>query len=243
MRSLAAILIACICPLSLVAEEIDFAFRPVPPYVMVDAEGRYSGIEFEIIAAALAAGGHAVRPTALPLARLVGSFNAKAVPAAAPLLPGTATAGNLTEVYLEYQNVAIALKTSGIRIDSLSDLRGRSIASFQTATKVLGPEYAAVVAGNPNYAETADQILQVRQLFAGRVDLIVGDSRILRYYVRTTVPGPDPAARIAEFQLFPPTRYRAGFADPRLAADFNAGLAAIRKNGTYAAIRARYADF
>ena len=241
MKNLAAILAICLCPLFLSAEEIDFAFRPVPPYVMVDEEGRFSGLEYEIIVAALAAAGHTVRPSALPLARLVGTFNAGAVPAAAPLLPGTAKKGSLSEVYLEYRNVAVALKSSGIRITSLEDLKGRAIVAFQTATTVLGPEYAAVVDGNPLYAETADQILQIRQLFTGRVELIVGDSRLLRYYVRTTVPGPDPTGRIVEFELFPPTRYRAGFADARRAADFNAGLAAIRKNGTYAAIVAKYA--
>lgn len=241
MKFLAALLFVSICPLMHHAEEIDFAFRPVPPYVMVDGAGRFSGLEYEIVVAALSAAGHTVRPVALPLARLVGTFNAGTVPAAAPLLPSTATRGSLSEVYLEYRNVAIALKSSGIRIESLADLKGRAIAAFQTATRVLGPEYAAVVEDNPMYAETADQILQIRQLFAGRVDLIVGDSRLLRYYVRTTVPGPNPEARITEFELFPPTRYRAGFSDARFAADFDEGLATIRKNGTYAAIVAKYA--
>lgn len=224
----------------LAADEITFAFRPVPPYVMVDSAGKYSGIEYDLIVAALAAKGHTVKPQTMPQARLVDTFKAGGVQAAAPVLPSTASGGTLSDSYITYNNVAMALKSSGLSIGSLADLKGLSIVAFQTANKALGPDFAAVVQGNPKYVEEAAQVTQIRLLVGKRVDVVIGESRILNYFLRSPDTGVDPGTAVVEFKIFPPTAYRVAFANAKYAADFNAGLAAIKANGTYDAIIAKY---
>jgi polar amino acid transport system substrate-binding protein len=235
------ILAACLCMAPAWAEEIVFGFRPVPPYVIVDAAGKFSGLEYEIIAAALAVKGHTLKAQAMPLARLVETFKTGGLQAAAPILPSTNSGGTLSEVYLTYNNVAMALKGSALKLGGLADLKGKSIVAFQTATKALGPDFAAIVAGNPKYGEEAQQVTQIRLLFNKRVDVVIGESRILNYFVRSPETGVDAGIPIEEFRIFPPTNYRVAFANAKLAEDFNAGLAAIKKNGAYSDIVAKYA--
>jgi polar amino acid transport system substrate-binding protein len=98
-----------------------------------------------------------------------------------------------------------------------------------------------VAASSPDYVEEAQQILQIRMLFSGRVQAVVGDSRILETYLHAPETGVDTSRPVQEFPLFPPTHYGVGFRNPQVAADFNAGLAAIKANGTYTRILDRYA--
>jgi polar amino acid transport system substrate-binding protein len=239
--SFAAILLLVLVLSPAAADEISFGFRPVPPYVMVDGAGKWSGVEYEIIVAALAVKGHTVKAESMPLARLVETFKAGGLKGAAPILPATNSGGTLSDSYLTYNNVAMGLKSANLKIASLADLKGLSIVAFQTATKALGPDFAAVVEGNPKYIEEGQQITQIRLLANKRVDVVIGESRILNWFLKSPETGVDPATQVVEYQVFPPTNYRVAFANPKHAEDFNAGLAAIRKNGTFDAILAKYA--
>ncbi|MBP7095866.1 MAG: transporter substrate-binding domain-containing protein [Spirochaetia bacterium] len=234
-----ALLIAA-CAVSAWADEIVFGFRPVPPYVMIDAAGKFSGLEYEIIVAALAVKGHTVKPQQMPLARLVATFNEGGIKGAAPVLATTATTGTLSVSYITYNNVAMGLKAAGLKIEKIADLKGLGIVAFQTATKALGPDFAAAVEGNPKYVEEAAQITQIRMLVGKRVDVVIGESRILNYYLKAPETGVDSGTPVVEFRIFNPTNYSVAFANPKHAEDFNAGLAEIKKNGTYDAIMKKY---
>ena len=224
----------------LAADEIRIALRPVLPYVAVAPSGVYSGLEYNIIQEALAVRGHTLRPVIMPLARLVETFRSGGVEAAAPILARHRAGGTLSEPYLIYHNVALALAESRIDLRSLADLRGLTIAAFQTATSVLGEAFLDVVTGNPKYREEAQQVTQIRLLFSRRVQVAVGDSRILHSYIRAPETGVDATIPTVEFPIFPPTPYSVAFRDPKLAYDFNAGLAAIKADGRYAKLLARY---
>ena len=165
------------------SDEIRFGFKSVPPYVMLDANRRISGLEFEIIVAALAASGHAVKAEIMPLERLVRTFKGGSLQAAAPMLPSTNSGGLLSDEYITYTNVVMGLESDSLKIRSTADLKGLRIAAFQTATKVLGADFAAAVRGNRQYKEEAQQIIQIRLLFRKRVDVVVGDTRILHHFI------------------------------------------------------------
>lgn len=213
----------------------------MPPYVMVDDKGRYSGMEYEIVSAALEAKGHRLRPTLYPLARLVETLKSREIQGAAPILASHRTGAFLSMPYIAYDNVALVLASSGLDLASIGDLRGHSVMAFQTARSVLGPAFAAATEGNPLYLEEARQVVQVKALFAGRTEIVIGDERILRWYIRDPATGVDRNRAVKEFRLFPPTRYSAAFLDPRLARDFDEGLGIIMRNGVYDRIMARYA--
>jgi polar amino acid transport system substrate-binding protein len=225
-------------------EEIRFGFRPMPPYVMVDGTGTYSGLEYDLVVAVLAASGHTVKPYDFPFARLFESIKGKQIQGAAPVLP-THDVGKayLTDPFITYHNVALALKRRGLHINQVSDLQNLSIMAFQTATQVLGADYEEAVRDNPNYSEMAKQVLQVRTLFAGRIDVAIGETRILHYYIHAPEAEVDTSLPVEEFRIFPPTNYRAAFLEKRHADDFNRGLKTILANGTYRLILLKYSAF
>ncbi len=92
--------------------------------------------------------------------------------------------------------------------------------------------------------EATHQILNVRKLLAGRVDMIVTALGVLRYEI-TQWSGPAPREIVF---LHPPLarhglHLMAARANPEATAiirDFNQGLAHIREDGTYAKIIARF---
>jgi polar amino acid transport system substrate-binding protein len=176
----------------------------------------------------------------MPLARLIATFNEGGVKGAATMLASTATTGTVSASYITFNTVAMVLKSSGLKIEKIADLKGLGIVAFQTAAKVLGADFAAAVEGNPKYVEEAAQITQIRMLVGKRVDVVIGESRILNYFLKSPETGVDSATPVVEFRIFNPTNYSAAFANPKHAEDFNAGLAEIKRNGTYDAIMAKY---
>ncbi len=233
----ALMLLACA---SLFAQEITFGFRLVPPYVMVDKDGNYSGIEYEIVAAALGVKGYTVKASNYPLARLVNTITTKGIQGAAPILPSHNTGAFLSDSYIAYNNVALGLKKKGLSIKGTADLKGLAVMAFQTAKTVLGPDFGAAVEGNPKYVEEGQQVLQIRTLFADRTDVVIGESRILHWYIRAPETGVAASTEVQEFRIFPPTNYCAAFIDAKVAGAFNEGLKAIKANGSYDKIIAKY---
>jgi len=240
-KCISIFLVAAACA-ALAAEDISFGFRPMPPYVMIDKDGHYSGLEYEIIEAALRIKGHTLKPSDYPLARLVATIKNKAVRGAAPILPSHDTGAFLSEPYITYNNVAMALARNKYNLQSPSDLKGKSVIAFQTAKNVLGPEFAKAMEGDTKYREDALQVVQIRLLFAGRVDVAIGESRILNWFIRSKETEVDHSIPVSEFRIFKPTNYCAAFTDARLAEDFNEGLKTIMSNGTYDRIMAKYSN-
>ena len=95
---------------------------------------------------------------------------------------------------------------------------------------------------NPRYREEAQQINRNRLLYSGRVDVVVGDPRILRYLNREVAEQVDTSQPLTLYLLFQPTAYSVGFRRPLQRDRFDRGLAAIRASGEYLEIERRYAD-
>ncbi|MBN1518903.1 MAG: transporter substrate-binding domain-containing protein [Spirochaetales bacterium] len=244
MMTLAIVLVLSLVALQgAAADEILFGFRPVPPYVMENAGKAPSGMEYDIIVAALAYKGHTVKPVMYPLARLIETMKTGTLQAAAPLLPvHNIPNATMSDVYLVYNNVAMAMKARQLQVATVLDLKKYSIMAFGNAKNVLGADFKTAAEASPNYMEEAEQITQIKLLFAGRIDVVVGESRILRYFIKAPSTGVDAKQEVVEYRVFPPTEYRVAFLNPQHAKDFNAGLAAIKKNGTYDAIIKKYSN-
>jgi len=234
---LSVLLLALIAVLN--ADEIRIAFALVPPYVMQDADNSFSGLEYEIVKAALAAKGHMLKPVVYPLARLIETVKIGQVDAAARILPSHETGRHLSDVYIYFSNVAIGLQRKNLAIASISDLSGTRMVAFQRATLALGPEFLAATKAS-EYTEVANQTVQILMLFNDRVDLAIGDSKILHYLIRDPKTGVDGSTPVVEHRIFPETPYRVAFVNQRYMQDFNAGLAIIKANGVYDAISAKY---
>lgn len=211
-----------------------------PPYVF---EGEPRGLEYELVTAALRAAGYSVQVHYAPMERLHMALRRKELDGIATTNQRSGIEAFYSDTYIHYHNVAIALTSRGYRIDDLSDLSRYSISSFQRARYLLGPEFQAIADANPRYREEALQINRNRLLYSGRVDLVIGDPRILRYFNREVADQVDTRQPLTLYLLFPPTPYSVGFREPEMRDRFNRGLQAIRDSGEYLRIEQHYADF
>ncbi|MBX3454530.1 ABC transporter substrate-binding protein [Ferrovibrio sp.] len=220
------------------AAEVVIGFRLVPPYVMEAEDGGLHGLEYELVREVLALTGHGMQARILPFSRLIEDFRRGRLPAFVPANPVMNLSGAFSDVMLVYNNVGLSLQARRIMADRADSLRGLRIVAFQNARRLL-PGFLDIQERNPDYLEVADQTLQVRALFAGRADLIVGERRILQVLIRSVQDSAGGVA-IREHALFPPTYYRAVFADASLRDDFNQALERFKRSGEYERLLARY---
>lgn len=222
------------------AQELTVGFRPVEPYVIQDAAGGLSGLEYEVAAAAFARGGLTFRPLLLPFGRLIEDLRAGRLDAAVPATAAMGLPGCLSTTVLVYRNTVFTRQDRALRIEQAADLAGLDVMAFQNATNVLGPALEAVRQVNPSYREVANQMLQVRALYSGRTDAVIADRRIFRALTRRLDTGVDTSAPLAEHPIFAPVDYRMAFRDAAACDAFNRGLAQLRSSGDFDRILGRW---
>jgi len=223
------------------ARDVVFGLRPVDPMVSRAGDG-VAGLEAEIVSAALAVRGHRLVPYLGPLPRLDAALRERRIDGLAPAVGHFGSKAWLTRPYLEYRNVAVTLSDRDLDLGSPADLKALRVTAFPGAVEVLGADYREAVAASPAYREEFKQELQVLSLKHGRADVIVVDRTILHHHVGRLSARLKSPLSVREHELFQPVRYRAAFADPVLAEDFNEGLVEISRNGQLDRIRDRYRE-
>lgn len=222
------------------AKEINLGMRQVSPYVIKTDSG-YSGLDYEIIAAALAKKGHTLKVTILPFARLVATFNENtALDAASPVVSTFNVNGTMTDSFITYTNVGLSMEKAQVPVKTVEDFGKVRVIAFQNAKNVLGSAFQAAVEGNSKYREEANQQLQLKALFNDRTDVVIGERRILKFFINDPSTEVDAGLKTVEHNLFNPVNYSVVFRDAALAKDFNEGLAAIKASGEYDALLKKY---
>lgn len=211
-----------------------------PPYVY---ENENKGLEYELVEAALADAGIEINAYYAPLERLHRMLANKELHAMATTNETSGVIAHYSQVYIEYHNVAVSLQRNHIRLETIADLQGHSISAFQRARFLLGPRFLAMTAANTRYREEARQITRNLLLYAGRVDVMIGDRRIIRAFNGDIADRVDISQPVTEHTLFPPTGYRMGFVNRSVRDRFDQGLSAIHADGRYQAITQRYEQF
>lgn len=140
-----------------------------------------------------------------------------------------------------FRDVAISRTDNALVFNTVADLRGRTIVSFDGASRFFGDQFAQVI--HPErYQEIGKPKLQVRLLLSGRSEVSVGDLYIFLAARQELVQAGKltdlPA--IAVHDIFPQLSSRMGFRDPVLCQAFNVALAKLRASGEYDAIYQRY---
>lgn len=212
-----------------------------PPYIF---EPTASGLEHELFGNAMTAARCTVRWVHAPPARALAMLRQQETDVMLTARDNGTMAAHFSEPYIVYNNVAISLEARHLKIGRIEDLSAYRVLAFQNAKLVLGERFRSAAAESASYQEIAQQITQVRMLFSGRADVLVGDRRILEYLRGEVIAETNSLiqadAKVTVHELFEPTEYRAAFADPAMRDRFNQGLAQIRANGTYARVIARY---
>lgn len=233
--------LCCCCHLAMAGELLRMGFGThKPPYIF---EGEPRGLEYELVMAAAARGGLQVAAYYAPMERLHLMLARGELDAIATTNEQSGVSAFYSDVYIEYHNVAVALARRQLPIARIADMAGYSVSAYQRARYLLGSEFQAMAEGNPRYREEALQINRNRLLYSGRVDLIVGDQRILRYFNRQVADQVDVSQPLSFYRLFATTPYRVGFRQDARRELFNQGLKALRESGDYQRIEQRYAEY
>jgi polar amino acid transport system substrate-binding protein len=118
------------------------------------------------------------------------------------------------------------LAENELQIDMLSQLAGLRIVAYQQAHQFLGAEFSRVV-GQANYIEMAERRSQLELLFNQRVDLVIGERRVLQYLAAEVAP----QQRLRLHSLFAQKHYPAACWQPRLTAILEQGIQQMAASG------------
>lgn len=210
-----------------------------PPYIF---EGEPQGLEYDLVMAAATLGGLQVTPYYAPMERLHLMLARGELDAIATTSVKSGVPAFYSDAYVEYHNVAVALASRQLQITHIADMARYSVSSFQRARYLLGSEFQVMAERNPQYREEALQINRNRLLYSGRVDLIVCDVRIFKYFNAPVADQVDVSQPLTYFKLFSSTPYSVGFRQSGPREQFNQGLEALRASGDYQRIQQRYAE-
>ncbi|MBP8118889.1 transporter substrate-binding domain-containing protein [Shewanella sp. M16] len=207
-----------------------------PPYIIEDAE---SGLEIDIIKAAFKEMGQPVNFKFYSRKRQVLYFNKDRLDAVMTMNPANGVDGYWSNDYVEYTNVAISLAEQHLEITRIVDLKKYSVAAFENARFLLGPEFNAV-AQQTIYREVDSQLSQNRMLYLGRINTVIADRYIFAQLNKFVEDDVDTQQALSYHFIFPPTSYRMVFHNSVARDTFNQGLARIKANGIYQALVAKY---
>jgi polar amino acid transport system substrate-binding protein len=227
---------------NLPAEVVYMAFgEKLPPFINPQDQ---SGIELEIVREALAFKDHILKPKFLPMARLPVAYKNKSVNSLMMDVGERITEPNgfYGDVPVLYRNAFITLKKKKIKISCPSDLDGKIINGFIGASKRY-PEWLGKVTSAKTYFEINDQSLQVLQLLHGRIDAVLSDVYIFKYYFFQ-----ENKKFLIQFSDFDvhyvlkenPLEYRPVFRSKLVRDDFNLGLKHLQKTGKIQKIYNKY---
>ncbi len=197
------------------------------------------GIELDIVTEALAMKGYRVKTKYVPFARRILEIAQGEVDGVLTVNENSDLDVYLSDQHIVCENVAVSLKKKNFKIDNVSDLKDKSILTFQNAKKYLGKAFAAAAEASPDYREISKQELQINLLYGDRVDIIVLDKRIF-YYHKKANKMVDTTQPIDIWYIFEEVPFRVGFVDKNVRDDFNDGLKKLRESGRYDEILKKY---
>lgn len=211
----------------------------LPPYFISETK---TGMEFEIIQAALKPYGHSVSLVFVPFARVTAVLDQGKVDCASPMNPNSGVKAFYSDSHISYQNAAISLAKNRYVIKTVNDLSDKSIIGFQDATKYLGPEFKSMAESNRRYREKYDQKMQNMYLYNNRIQVIVMDVNIFKYFKKRVASFANTAQPVTYHELFPKTPYNVAFKDRKIRDAFNLGLKRIKENRIYDQIIRNYTN-
>ncbi|HEY9043355.1 MAG TPA: transporter substrate-binding domain-containing protein [Rheinheimera sp.] len=229
--SLMTLLLAFTVP---AAEPVRFGLHLSAPWSFYNDTKELDGIEYQLVSRIFSRAGFKVEYELHSYSRLLKQFSDKKLDCASPVAVPVAGA-SYTLPYLPFEDVVISLASSSAEISSLQQLAGKRIVAYQQALQVLGAEFRAAVA-NANYLELADRALQLELLFSNRVDLVIGERRVLHYLANKTAP----QLTLQTHHLFTEKNYPAACWDPALRDVFNRGLELLQLSGELSDILQQY---
>jgi polar amino acid transport system substrate-binding protein len=198
-----------------------------------------TGLAYDIIQAAFAARGHAVRPlyvSGRTLTNLIADDSrADCIPMVSP---GAEHGWSPTRSIRLFHDFAIT--RPGIQVTEMEDLSTKRVLAYDGAKTYLGERFRAAVNDNPNYREIYNHRAQVLLLLQGSVDVIIADRLLANWYLNYLHEQDGKDTDVVFHDLFEPISHDFICRRAELSAEFSAGLSQIAESGELGVILRRY---
>lgn len=173
--------------------------------------------------------------------RLIVELNEGRVDGSANIFTDAKITGCRTDPIFRYTDVVVSRKNRNLKIESISDLNGKSIITYQGAHTFLGKPFQQVTSSKPDkYREVWQPSDQARLLATGEFDVSVGDMYIFLSSMQSWSDAKYTSDQFEIHRLFPDIYSHMAFHDQTLCDEFNVALRTIKKNGTYEAVYSQY---
>lgn len=223
-----------------IQQDIFLATRiDLPPYVENSAR---TGIEIDLINAIFS--GSPYRPIFMqqPRVRMISSFENNQMNGILTQNIKSTSAGCATDIYISHENVAKTIASRNIIITGLESLAGKSVLSFDGATRYIGKTFGEAIAKADRYIETSNQRQHISLLYMRRFDIVVGDRWILQLAQKKHYDTTGEYELLTTHSILNPSDYVARFHDKAVCDYFNQRLTQMKKNGAYDAVWAKYEE-
>lgn len=206
-----------------------------PPYVIPQND---RGIALELMKRIMSAQGYQLSTQYDSTSILVKRFNNREIDILCVANPTvTPNAYFSTSPLMVFHNEAISLSKNNIELSSISQLSQYRVGAFNFARRLAPEPFADSVSKSPEYREYPLQEQQVADLYSGKVDVIIIDRMIFRYFLsklRRANPGDQTLkAAFTSHPLFHPTRHYAAFHSEGIRDAFDMGMKDMHKSGEY----------
>jgi len=227
------------------AEELKIGFTPdIPPFIIGE-----KGLEVDIVRSALQYKGHTFKMKRYPYKRLQIAVSKMGLDGAAAVRKTEGDGVFYSDDFIAFQNVAITKKKSGIVLEKISDLKGKSILAWQNAHRDLGKEFEDMFSPATNsphrkkYDEIPIQRNQNMMFWKERADVIVIDETIFLWYRNQLSEQVNTTEEVIFHNIFDnETHFQVAFKDQRIRDDFNEGLRHLRESGIYQQLLDKYIE-
>jgi len=171
--------------------------------------------------------------------RLFDGFKSSKLDALANIIDAVDVAPCYVSSFFHFQDVAISRKEDQLKLDSISDLNGKSIITFQGARVFYGEEFL-MQTQNGEYVELANPGHQVRQLARGVGEVSVGDLFIFLHNL-DKVSGLNKTPQDFNYHnIIPKNSSRLGFKDTKLCEVFEDARIKMESEGSDIKIYNKY---
>ncbi len=211
-----------------------------PPYIF---EKKKVGLDYDLAEAILRRSGFSIQAIHSPNNRAFKEIELGKVDGVIGLAP----AEDRENIYfsnsiISYDNVVITKKASGLVIDKIADLKDLRFLSFSNARGYLGNEYSDMVKNLRFDTEITNQEDQNRMFWQGKVQAIVLDINVFRYYRTSLRSKFNTAEEVVIHRIFSAksNERAAVFKNKEVRDKFNQALVELKSSGEYQKIFDRY---
>lgn len=211
-----------------------------PPYIF---EKKDLGIDFDLAKSTLELAGYQIKPLHSPNNRAFREIEMGKVDGVIGLSPLQDRPGiYFSKPIIQYDNVVITKRKKKLVINSIDDLKEIRFLTFSNAKQYLGPAYADIISKLKYDTDIANQETQNRMFWQNKVDAIILDLNVFRYYRGSLASELNTAEEVDVHRIFAPVDNErvAAFRDPKVRDQFDKALRQLKSSGEYQKILDRY---